>query len=106
MSGCDPSSCTIPIIRSTKLKFNPTKQLATECGFAEGDDFSTVLSFYHDLGLILHLKLERNDDIVILNPQWLIDVFKQVITVLTHKEKVVLRFCLHISLFKFFTNIR
>ena len=50
-----------------------------------GQDLRTMLSFYHDLGRIIYfgnLCGERSylSDMVILNPQWLIDVLKEVIT--------------------------
>ena len=45
-----------------------------------------MLTFYHDLGKIIYvgsLSREKHPlkDIVILDPQWLVDVFKQVITI-------------------------
>ena len=45
-----------------------------------------MLTFYHDLGKIIYfgsLSKEKYSlkDIVILDPQWLVDVFKQVITI-------------------------
>ncbi|XP_030849143.1 probable serine/threonine-protein kinase roco11 [Strongylocentrotus purpuratus] len=47
----------------------------------------TMLTFYHDLGNVVYYGgIEDQQsllrDMVILNPQWLIDVFKQVITIL------------------------
>ena len=43
-----------------------------------------MLTFYHDLGRIIYFGSLSKDksalnDIVILDPQWLVDVFKQVI---------------------------
>ena len=45
-----------------------------------------MLTFYHDLGRIVHfgsLSREKRvlSDMVILNPQWLIDVLKEIITI-------------------------
>eukprot|EP00057_Strongylocentrotus_purpuratus_P006839 XP_011661313.1 PREDICTED: uncharacterized protein LOC105436937 [Strongylocentrotus purpuratus] len=47
----------------------------------------TMLTFYHDLGKVVYYGGIEDQhpllrDTVILNPQWLIDVFKQVITIL------------------------
>ena len=52
-----------------------------------------MLNFYHDLGYIVYFgdgdeHQSELRDIVILNPQWLIDVFKQVITILEPAKRV------------------
>eukprot|EP00057_Strongylocentrotus_purpuratus_P016323 XP_011670797.1 PREDICTED: probable serine/threonine-protein kinase roco11 [Strongylocentrotus purpuratus] len=52
----------------------------------------TMLTFYHDLGYVVYYGGIEDDqsllrDMVILNPQWLIDVFKQVITILDPAER-------------------
>ena len=57
------------------------------------EDLQTMLQFYHDLGRIIyfgHLGRDRSylKDTVILNPQWLIDVFKEVITIKDQKKMV------------------
>ena len=67
------------------------KTIATPLGI--GEDLQTMLRFYHDLGRIIyfgHLSREKSylKDTVILNPQWLIDAFKEVITVKEQKERV------------------
>ena len=48
-------------------------------------DLQTMLTFYHDLGRLVYFGSLSKDkaaltDMVILDPQWLVDVFKQVIT--------------------------
>ena len=57
-------------------------------------ELQTMLTFYHDLGHIVyfggdgdHTKQELKD-VVILDPQWLIDAFKKVITVVPPREQV------------------
>ena len=50
-----------------------------------GDDLQTMLTFYHDLGRLIYFGNLSEDksafsDVVILDPQWLVDVFKKVIT--------------------------
>ena len=52
-----------------------------------------MLTFYHDLGRIIYFgglcKEKRSlKDIVVLNPQWLIGVFKQVITIANPRSMV------------------
>ena len=54
-------------------------------------DLQTMLNFYHDLGRIIYFGSLSKDraalaDMVILNPQWLVDVFKQVITIADAKH--------------------
>ena len=53
----------------------------------------TLLGFYHDLGIIIYFGGENKtniylQDMVILNPQWLIDIFKRIITILPLQEQV------------------
>ena len=61
--------------------------------FGIDDDLETMLIFYHDLGQIMYfgnLSREKSDlrDTVILDPQWLIDVLKQIITVAEKTDQV------------------
>ena len=53
-----------------------------ECGINDDQQFSTLLNFLHDQRILIHFN-ESADlaNIVILSPQWLIDMFKEVITV-------------------------
>ncbi|XP_072025888.1 uncharacterized protein [Amphiura filiformis] len=58
----------------------------------EADTLFTMLTFYHDLGTIIYFggKDDTNNDlhnIVILDPQWLIDIFKKIITVLPIRKQ-------------------
>ena len=59
-----------------------------DCGIQEDDEFSTLLNFLHDQRIVIHFsgspELER---MVILDPQWLVDVLKNVITVRRFKHK-------------------
>ena len=63
------------------------------------EDLQTMLTFYHDLGRIIYFGSLSKDksalnDIVILDPQWLVDVFKQVIRLSKPKETVTwLHYC-------------
>ena len=57
------------------------------------EDLQTMLTFYHDLGRIIYFGSLSKDksalnDIVILDPQWLVDVFKQVIRLPDLEEMV------------------
>ena len=66
-------------------------------------EFVTMLGFYHDLGIIIYFGGENKtnsylQDIVILNPQWLIDIFKRIITVLPPQKQVYFSY---ISIFQY-----
>ena len=57
------------------------------------EDLETMLTFYHDLGKIVYfgsLSREKRvlNDMVILDPQWLVDVVKEIITI-DDKRKTV-----------------
>lgn len=46
------------------------------------NEISTLLNFLHDMRILIHFDGTRElNDVVVLDPQWLIDVFKKVITV-------------------------
>ena len=69
------------------ITLEEAKRIALEdCGIQE-DEFSTLLNFLHDQRIVIHFsgspELER---MVILDPQWLVDVLKNVITVRRFKH--------------------
>ena len=65
------------------LPLDDARRIASEvCKIDDDEEFSTLLNFLHDQRILIHFngspELEK---MVILDPQWLIDVFKKVITV-------------------------
>ena len=65
------------------ITLEEAKRIAFDsCEICEDDEFSTLLNFLHDQRIVIHFsgspELER---MVILNPPWLIDVLKNLITV-------------------------
>ena len=71
------------------IPLTEAKQLAFDvCRIDDDLDFQTLLNFLHDQRILIHFngtpELER---MVILDPQWLIDVFKMVITVKRYEHK-------------------
>lgn len=59
------------------MKFAQLQTYAKEVCFIEDDDqFHTMLTFYHDLGMIV-----KHRNTVILKAQWLIELFKKLITI-------------------------
>ena len=53
------------------------------CFIEEENEAATMLNFYHDLGMIV-----KHRNTVVLRAQWLIDVFKQLITVRSFSDMV------------------
>ena len=61
-----------------------------QCEIDSKDEFKTLLNFLHDLRILIHFDdTAELKDMVVLDTQWLIDVFKKVITVKPYhwKEK-------------------
>ena len=53
------------------------------CQINDEDELAAMLNFYHDLGVIV-----KHGSTVVLQAQWLIDLFKQLITVRPFDEVV------------------
>ena len=53
------------------------------CFIKDEDEVTTMLDFYHDLGMIV-----RHRNTVVLRAQWLIEVFRQLITIRSFNEMV------------------
>lgn len=53
------------------------------CLIEDEDEFQTMFNFYHDLGLII-----RHRNTVILESKWLIDLFRQLITIPRYEKAV------------------
>ena len=74
------------ILRKKRRKWitlEEAKRIAyEECGIHQEDEFSTMLNFLHDQRIVFHFsgspELEK---MVILDPQWLVEVIKSIITV-------------------------
>eukprot|EP00057_Strongylocentrotus_purpuratus_P014524 XP_011668998.1 PREDICTED: uncharacterized protein LOC752124 isoform X1 [Strongylocentrotus purpuratus] len=74
------------------MSLDQMKELTQPVGMESERELLTMLTFYHDLGYVVYYGgIEDQQsllrDMVILNPQWLIDVFKQVITILDPAER-------------------
>ncbi|XP_038060814.1 uncharacterized protein LOC119731680 isoform X1 [Patiria miniata] len=86
----DRNKMTEVAIRSARGTETPVlnlNQIKKAFGVEDETELLTMLKFYHDLGHIIYFggdgdkKSQALKDVVILDPQWLIDVFKKVITV-------------------------
>ena len=74
------------IVKENDRKFislTRAKQIASKvCDINNNNEILTMLNFLHDLRVLIHFDdTPELDNLVILDPQWLIDVFKNVITV-------------------------
>ena len=71
------------------ITFEHAKRIASEvCQIHDVQEFVTVLDFLHDQRILIHFDdtVELNK-LVVLDPQWLIDVFKRVITVQRYDQQ-------------------
>ena len=55
----------------------------TYCSIEDADEFAGMISFYHDLGMII-----KHCGTVVLKAQWLIDLLQQLITIPTFTKMV------------------
>ena len=72
----------VPIDKARKIAVE-------ECGIDDDVQFRTLLDFLHDQRMLIYFSQSPqldNKDMVILSPQWLIDVFKEVITVKSYRH--------------------
>ena len=65
-----------------RISIEEARQIASDqCGIDDDVKFRTVLNFLHDQKVLINFnELPELESMVILNPQWLVDVFKEVIT--------------------------
>ena len=71
------------------ITIEDAKQIASEvCQIHDDQEFVTVLDFLHDQRILIHFDdTVKLDKLVVLDPQWLIDVFKTVITVKRYDQQ-------------------
>ena len=59
-----------------------------ECNIVDEREFRAVLDFLHDKRILIHFNDSPElDKLVVLDPQWLVDVFKKVITIPPYDSK-------------------
>ena len=73
------------------ITLETAKEIASEvCKIDDDQEIVTLLNFLHDQRILIHFDdTPELNKLVVLNPQWLIDVFKKVITVkpYDHEER-------------------
>ena len=83
------------------MPINEARQIATDnCGIYDDEQFKTMLNFMHDQKILIHFnKTPELNNTVILDPQWLINIFKEVITVKRYEptEGIVEEFLLKLQ---------
>ena len=83
------------------MPINEARQIATDnCGIYDEEQFKTMLNFMHDQKILIHFnKTPELNNTVILDPQWLINIFKEVITVKRYEptEGIVEEFLLKLQ---------
>ncbi|XP_022107279.1 probable serine/threonine-protein kinase roco8, partial [Acanthaster planci] len=75
------------VAKSGGIPILTLQQVKDDFGLEDETELLTMLKFYHDLGHIIYFggdgdqKSQALKDVVILDPQWLIDALKKVITI-------------------------
>ena len=71
------------------ISFNKARQIAVEvCHISDEGEFVTLMKLLHDQRIIIHFDDTPNlNKMVVLDIQWLIDVFKKVITIKPYDGK-------------------
>ena len=76
------------------ISLEMAKQIASDvCNINDDQEMLTLLNFLHDQRILIHFDdTDLLNKLVVLDPQWLVDVFKKVITVKPyHREKKEIR---------------
>ena len=70
------------------LLLDEAKQIACEVCDIRDDEFVTLINFLHDQRILIHFgENEALSKMVVLDPQWLVDVFKKIIAAKPHIPK-------------------
>lgn len=70
------------------LLLDTAKKIACEACDIRDEEFVTLLNFLHDQRILIHFgETPALDKMVVLDPQWLIDVFKKIIAAKPHVPK-------------------
>lgn len=70
------------------LSLDKARQIACEVCDIRDDEFATLINFLHDQRILIHFcETQALNKIVVLDPQWLVDVFKKIISAKSHIPK-------------------
>ncbi|ELR14650.1 serine/threonine kinase [Acanthamoeba castellanii str. Neff] len=64
------------------ISWDDLDRVARNCGITSSADMHVMVSFFHDVGLLIHFEEAFGGlrDLVIINPQWLASVMKSVVS--------------------------
>ena len=70
-------------VGNKRISLESTKDIAkNDCNIVDEKEFETLMNFLHDIRSVIHYEdTVQLNKLVVLDPQWLVDVFKKVITV-------------------------
>ena len=70
------------------ITLETAKDIAKACDIDEDKEIKTLMDYLHDLRSLIHFDDNADlNKLVVLDPQWLVDVFKRVITVKPYDRK-------------------
>ena len=70
-------------VGNKRISLETAKDIAkNDCNIVDGKEFETLMNYLHDIRSLIHYEdTVQLNKLVVLDPQWLVDVFKKVITV-------------------------
>ena len=70
-------------VGNKRISLESAKDIAkSDCNIVDEKEFETLLNYLHDIRSLIHYEdTVQLNKLVVLEPQWLVDVFKKVITV-------------------------
>ena len=76
-------------VGNKRISLESAKDIAKkDCNIVDEKEFETLLNYLHDIRSLIHYEdTMQLNKLVILDPQWLVDVFKKVITVKPYDPK-------------------
>ena len=76
-------------LKDWKDKYVSLEYVRNDAQLCEIDEaeFETVIQFFHDRHVVIHFDTPQLNNLVVLDHRWLINIFKEVITVKAWKEQ-------------------
>ena len=76
-------------VGNKRISLESARDIAkNDCNIVDEKEFETLMNFLHDIRSLIHYEdTVRLNTLVVLDPQWLVDVFKKVITVKPYDPK-------------------
>ena len=70
-------------VGNKRISLESARDIAkNDCNIVDEKEFETLMNYLHDIRSLIHYEdTARLNTLVVLDPQWLVDVFKKVITV-------------------------